>query len=670
MTSSIELCDDDQHVLVALSRAVDPDFYRSAYPDVAADGIEPFAHYARVGWREGYDPCPWFSTAAYLGRYEDVREANINPFVHYLDQGFYEGRTAEPSSHADGYAVDRSAPADAYVEAGPRTIENDEAAIIQPDPEPQIEEPQDTSVAVDDYERQVIQHEFDTAYYLATNPDVEASGIDPLDHFLSTGWREGRDPNPFFSTSDYLEAYGDVATAAINPFVHYINAGRIEGRKPKLDLGFRYDILKRSKPLEESIKEQRGWAGHVATSGAGALRSALKDLSRCGHRALHISVSHDNYTSNYGGVQLCLRREASAFEALGWDHVHLYPSAPLLVPEDEGADPVIGVVVNGRSEGFYSSEAIATVLGALYAQSDTVAAVHSLLGHDPVAVRRIIGAAKPAKTYFWIHDYASICANFNLLRNDVQFCGPPTQESQACMVCRYGVRRARQFSTHERLLQELRAEIIAPSETALAVWRREWPHTPVSHVLPHCSLVPAARGAHAPVPSAFFGGSKPITIAYLGIPSAHKGWPVFRDLALRFRDDKRYAFVHLGTHQQRGLPIRFCEVVVTDPDSNAMVEALEREQVDVSLIWSMWPETFCFTAFESVAAGALLLTGADSGNVRVLASEHGAALDSEQELARLLESGELVSKVKEHKKQRYELKYSSMTAHFVQVPVL
>ena len=55
--------------------------------------------------------------------------------------------------------------------------------------------------------------DFDPAYYLAHNPDVAAAGVDPLQHCLTYGWKEGRDPNAFFSTTYYLAQNPDVAAA-------------------------------------------------------------------------------------------------------------------------------------------------------------------------------------------------------------------------------------------------------------------------------------------------------------------------------------------------------------------------------------------------------------------------------------------------------------------------
>ena len=46
---------------------------------------------------------------------------------------------------------------------------------------------------------------FDTSYYLESNPDVAGAGINPLEHYLTWGAAEGRDPNPLFDTSYYLE---------------------------------------------------------------------------------------------------------------------------------------------------------------------------------------------------------------------------------------------------------------------------------------------------------------------------------------------------------------------------------------------------------------------------------------------------------------------------------
>ncbi|KAA3451011.1 hypothetical protein C7I87_09850 [Mesorhizobium sp. SARCC-RB16n] len=75
-----------------------------------------------------------------------------------------------------------------------------------------------------------IQSAFDREFYLRNNPDIAASGVDALSHFLAHGWKEHRDPSADFSVSYYLQRYPDIARAGINPFIHYVLHGQAEKR--------------------------------------------------------------------------------------------------------------------------------------------------------------------------------------------------------------------------------------------------------------------------------------------------------------------------------------------------------------------------------------------------------------------------------------------------------
>jgi hypothetical protein len=72
---------------------------------------------------------------------------------------------------------------------------------------------------------------FDEAYYVEQNSDIAAANIDPAQHFLNLGWREGRSPSAAFSTTRYLKRHADVAALAVNPLLHYLEHGRFEGRE-------------------------------------------------------------------------------------------------------------------------------------------------------------------------------------------------------------------------------------------------------------------------------------------------------------------------------------------------------------------------------------------------------------------------------------------------------
>jgi len=74
--------------------------------------------------------------------------------------------------------------------------------------------------------------DFNPAYYLANNPDIAAAGVDPLQHYLSNGWKEGRNPNAYFNTNWYLNQNPDIRAAGLNPLQHYEDNGWKEGRDP------------------------------------------------------------------------------------------------------------------------------------------------------------------------------------------------------------------------------------------------------------------------------------------------------------------------------------------------------------------------------------------------------------------------------------------------------
>ena len=71
---------------------------------------------------------------------------------------------------------------------------------------------------------------FDIEWYLKVYPDVKASGLDPIVHYLNHGWKESRQPSPYFDGVWYLQRYEDVQKSGLNPLVHYLKYGIGEGR--------------------------------------------------------------------------------------------------------------------------------------------------------------------------------------------------------------------------------------------------------------------------------------------------------------------------------------------------------------------------------------------------------------------------------------------------------
>jgi hypothetical protein len=66
---------------------------------------------------------------------------------------------------------------------------------------------------------------FDAEWYVAQYPDVASSEMDPLDHYLSFGAAEGRNPSRTFDTSAYLADHPSLAAIGVNPLLHYLLDG-------------------------------------------------------------------------------------------------------------------------------------------------------------------------------------------------------------------------------------------------------------------------------------------------------------------------------------------------------------------------------------------------------------------------------------------------------------
>ena len=70
----------------------------------------------------------------------------------------------------------------------------------------------------------------DKAWYRFTYPDVAASGIEPLDHWLAFGCNEKRQPNFYFEPLWYLQQNPDVVGSGLDPLLHYALFGEAEGQ--------------------------------------------------------------------------------------------------------------------------------------------------------------------------------------------------------------------------------------------------------------------------------------------------------------------------------------------------------------------------------------------------------------------------------------------------------
>ena len=475
--------------------------------------------------------------------------------------------------------------------------------------------------------RTLMATEFDAAHYLDNNADVRDSGMDPFEHFLLHGAAELRNPNAWFDTGFYVRSNADVVDAEVNPFWHYLAHGKGEGRQPAPRRQAERAALAQATPATAR------WVGtppDAPPQAPDALRAAVADRL-AGTAGLTVSVSHDRYTHSVGGVQILVSDEQKAFNARNETYLHIAPAAARLMLAPPGGTPLIHLTIDGAYCGLATYADLQRVLAELAPVMPAARrfVVHCLLGHQIDLLITLHAALSPAAAVFWVNDYEAACVGYNLLRNDVAFCGGPPPGSMACRVCVYGEDRDEHLAQVGRLFAAVPFHVVAPSEAALSVWA-------AAARLPHLSVqvheyVRVRPGA---VRYGLLGASprgapdNPVRVGFVGYATPNKGWPAFVQLADALRWHEGYRLFHF-TASAADPPLPGVETVLTKvgPDARgATIDALAAASIDLVLVLSPWPETFCLVAYEAIAAGADVVTLPGSGNVADMVLARGRGL--------------------------------------------
>ncbi len=185
---------EDEMALVRRSGLFDAAWYAAQLEAPPADAEAQLRHFMEQGWRALRHPNAYFDTGFYLSHNPDVARSAKNPLVHYLRHGEAQGRA--PAEYFDVLWYRARHDIAPHETALRHFLERRLDGVASP-------------IA-----------EFDPAHYLRASPDVAAAGVDPFEHYLLYGYREGRDPSAAFDTRYYMRRYmGDVVD--LNPLLHY-----------------------------------------------------------------------------------------------------------------------------------------------------------------------------------------------------------------------------------------------------------------------------------------------------------------------------------------------------------------------------------------------------------------------------------------------------------------
>jgi hypothetical protein len=349
---------------------------------------------------------------------------------------------------------------------------------------------------------------------------------------------------------------------------------------------------------------------------------------------LIVSFSHSDYISSLGGTEKVLHEEQMEYAKGGISYMQVYGARSRENGHQEKPlDQPIGVNVDSVPIGRYTLVQLALILEFL----QRIKRIHLIALHlhhtmnlSVPGLLYLMNILHTTRVRVFLHDYFTICPEFNLLRNERYYCGVD------CKDCDRRGERIPHFSRMKRLFADTKAEFIAPSQVAADVWQKSFPeHVEKIRVVPH--QVSFDGQAPSQQPPGKTPNDRP-RIAYLGYESICKGLQTWWELVSNKELTRRYDFFHLGAAGLKMPGVAYVPVSFLDDGPDAMIQALQKNRIDIAFLWSIWPETYSFTLFEAFAANCFVVTNEISGNiaVQVRASGRGAICHDEFEVFEML----------------------------------
>jgi glycosyltransferase involved in cell wall biosynthesis len=427
--------------------------------------------------------------------------------------------------------------------------------------------------------------------------------------------------NRWFDVATYLELRNDVKREQINPSLHFFAHGYKETEWPEF-MAMPSEYINRVRIREDTgktyvspaqVKAEWNPKRPFTLISATRIASIIFDASGNNHLFI-VSFSHDDAYVKTGGIQKIIREETSASIANKFGYIHISPFSPHpciedILPCQEEAS-LCNVRYNGKELGTILQSSIPILLRKI-AYKDTIISIHHFFGFDiSSSFFSIAKSSTQASLFYWAHDYSACCQGYTLLMDGINFCGAPSLPSMKCEHCSYGSHRSEYLSKIGTLFSSNQVTIVHPSRASFEQFNLgQSAVTPrTGHViLPHIEITDYT----VQIKQIDALGRK-VRVAYVGTPVRHKGFDEFAALARDSSLHQYFEWIHIGI----GSPsLDIPSIYVDGIDANGMEKALIDNDIDIAFIWPLWPETFCFVAFEALSAGCHILTNNNSGNI-------------------------------------------------------
>jgi len=367
------------------------------------------------------------------------------------------------------------------------------------------------------------------------------------------------------------------------------------------------------------------------------VRSVEETLSSVARLLKHvngvIAFSHSDYLISLGGTEKVLHQEQNELAIRGISYIQIYG-----IPDDgseyqELPGQRVGLNIDGVPAGTFTMIQLVLILSILVEDGRLrilAAHMHHLMRFHLPGVKFLLSVIHFERIRVFVHDYYTICPQFNLLKNGKDFCGGTCTDGD----CSFFEKKKIHFFRLNEFFKDLDFEVITPSEVAAGIWLKDYPeYGERVRIVPHLVYkeMPIKNGDRL---KRLTTPMYRLRIAFLGREDLSKGLESWWRLVSCPELSKQYDFFHLGAAGIQKPGVRYVDVSFLKDGNNAMVKALNENKIDAVFLWSIWPETYSFTLYESFSANCFVITNPMSGNIaaQLDASSRGIIFDDEQQL--------------------------------------
>lgn len=330
-----------------------------------------------------------------------------------------------------------------------------------------------------------------------------------------------------------------------------------------------------------------------------------------------MSIGFKNYFVAKDGISKFVLEQQQCVNKNSINYIFIYPILiPQMLEKFRALCKYWGVIVNGKEEGIFSTKEIKSIsknydICNIYIQ-------HFQRLREQELLDILDSFNKPIK--YFLHDYYSVCEHYCLLDDDNKYCGEgPISEkkcSPRCDFAKYTLERHNLYVDFFKRYSE-KLEVISPSKKAADVFRTYFPDVSNIRIVPHQLFY----GKNVNFPTI-----DDIKVAYVGYQAENKGYHVWKKLISDIGHNK-YKFFHFGKSNEVLDGVKY--ISVDYKQNYNMTTALKAEGINIVMLWSIWPETYSYTYYESFSANAFIITNKLSGNIcdQVLINGNGIVLD-------------------------------------------